>query len=109
RDLELHKIDKARATAVIQRSSQFLDTFWKLARKKSIPDRWLVRGDDLDQLESAIQESDAEVRLRVLRRMEPFMQAYPPYWYYVARTQQELGKLSDAAATYAHVEELGQG
>lgn len=109
RDMDLHKIEKSRVTSVVQRSSQFLDTFWKLARKKNIPDRWLVRGDDLDQLQTAMQEKDAEVRMRVLRRMEPFMEAYPPYWYYVGRTQQELGKLSEAIAMYSRLEELGTG
>ncbi|WP_437223755.1 tetratricopeptide repeat protein [Planctomicrobium sp. SH661] len=109
RDSELHKIEKTRVTTVVQRSSQFLDTFWKLARKKNIPDRWLVRGDDLDQLEIAMQEKDPEVRLRVLRRMEPFMEAYPPYWYYVGRTQQELGNLTEAIAMYSRLESLGVG
>jgi len=109
RNMDIHKIEKTRVTTVVQRSSQFLDTFWKLARKKNIPDRWLVRGDDLDQLETAMQEKDPEVRLRVLRRMEPFMEAYPPYWYYVGRTQQELGKLSDAIAMYSRLEGLGTG
>jgi len=109
RDMDLHKIEKTRVTTVVQRSSQFLDTFWKLARKKNIPDRWLVRGDDLDQLELAMQEKDAEIRLRVLRRMETFMEAYPPYWYYLGRTLQELGKLSDAVAMYTRLESLGTG
>ncbi|SFJ05852.1 tetratricopeptide repeat protein [Planctomicrobium piriforme] len=109
RDITIHKIEKDRVTAVVQRSNQFLDTFWKLARKKNIPDRWLVRGDDLDQLEVAMQERDGEVRLRILRRMEPFMEAYPPYWYYLARTQQELGKLTDAVDIYGRLEQLGSG
>lgn len=109
RDSDLLKIEKTRVNTVVQRSSQFLDTFWKLARKKNIPDRWLVRGDDLDQLETAMQERDPEVRLRVLRRMEPFMQAYPPYWYYLARTHQELGNLNEAIVMYERLEDLGTG
>lgn len=109
RDVTLHNIDKTRHTAVVQRSNQFLDTLWKMARKKQIPDRWLVRGDDLDQLESAMQEKDASIRLRVLRRMEPYMEAYPPYWYYVARTHQELGNLKEAIDIYQRLEQLGNG
>lgn len=109
RDVTIHNIDKARHLAVIQRSNTFLDTFWKMARKKEIPDRWLIRGDDLDQLEVATQERDAEVRLRILRRMEGYMEAYPPYWYYVAKTCQELGKLGDAVEIYNRLERLGQG
>lgn len=109
RDVDLLKIDKTRMTSVVQRSNQFLDTFWKMARKKQIPDRWLIRGDDLDQLDAAMQEENAEVRLRVLGRMEPFMQAYPPFWYYKARTQQELGQLTEALDVYRRLERLGRG
>ena len=86
-----------------------MDTFWKLAQKKKIPDKWLVRGNDLDALEVAMREPSPEVRLRVLKRMEDFMQCYPPYWYYTGRTQQEQGMLAEAVNTYQRLERLGQG
>ncbi|MEX0716954.1 MAG: hypothetical protein WD066_10215 [Planctomycetaceae bacterium] len=109
RDLDLWKIDRDRMTAVTEKSARFLDTFWKLARDQHIPDRWLVRDDDLDKLEEAAREPDPKVRLRVLERMQPFMECYPPYWYYLARTQQELGQLFAAAETYDHLADLGHG
>jgi tetratricopeptide (TPR) repeat protein len=109
RDLDLWKVDKTRMLDVVDKSSKFLDTFWKLAQKKNIPDRWLVRGDDLDKLEAALAESDFEVRLRVLQRMERFMECFPPYWYHVARTQQALGQLFAASATYEKLADLGDG
>jgi hypothetical protein len=100
RELDLWRIEKERMLAVVDKSSLFLDTFWKLARKRDIPDRWLVRGADLDGLAEAVREQRPEVRLRVLARMEQFMECFPPYYYYVARTQQELGRWADAADTY---------
>ncbi len=109
RDTELWKVDKERIQSVTKKSSDFLSTFWKLARLKNIPDRWLVRGDDLDSLEVAYCEPDPKVRLRVLQRMEPYMQAYPPYWYYLARTQQEMGELETASHTYRELVEIGEG
>lgn len=109
RDLDIWKIDRERMTAVTEKSSRFLDTFWKLARDQNIPDRWLIRDDDLDKLEEAVREPDPKVRLRVLERMQPFMECYPPYWYYLARTQQELGQLFAAAKTYDHLADLGHG
>jgi tetratricopeptide (TPR) repeat protein len=107
KDIDMLKVDRARMNAVVQKSSQFLDTFWRLAQKKQIPDRWLVRGDDIDALEKAVREPDPVVRQRVLRRMAGFMEAYPPYWYYLGRTQQELGELDDAMKTYDRLVELG--
>jgi len=109
RDIDNWDVEKARMIAVFEKSSQFLDTFWRLARKRTIPDRWLVRATDLDRLEAAMAEQDLEVRLRVLRRMERFMECYPPYWYYVGRTQQALGQLFAASRTYDRLVVLADG
>jgi len=109
RDLDLHRIEKERMNKLVEKSSKFLDVSWKMARDRQIPDRWLVRGDDLDQLETAWQEPDPTVRLRVLKRMEPFMECYPPYWYYVARTEQAMGQMADASQTYQRLAQIGRG
>jgi hypothetical protein len=109
RELDLHRVEKERLTKLVEKSAKFLDVSWKMARSKQIPDRWLVRGDDLDKLEEALHESDATVRQRVLKRMEPFMECYPPYWYYVARTYQSTGQLLIAADTYQRLSEIGRG
>ncbi len=108
-DKELLNVDRQQMTGVVRKSSEFLDTFWKLTQSKQIPDRWLVRGSDLDRLETAMREPNPEVRLRVMRRMQPFMEAYPPYWYYLARTHQALGQWATASDTYRQLAELGGG
>jgi tetratricopeptide (TPR) repeat protein len=108
-ELDIWQVDKKRMTSVVEKSSQFLDVSWKMARAKQIPDRWLVRSDDLDKLEQAQRESDPGVRLRVLKRMESFMECYPPYWYYVARTQQSMGQLFAASETYQKLVTIGNG
>jgi len=108
-ELDIWQVDKKRMSTVVDKSSQFLDVSWKMARAKKIPDRWLIRSDDLDKLEQAQRESDPGVRLRVLKRMEGFMECYPPYWYYVARTQQSMGQLFAANETYERLETIGTG
>jgi tetratricopeptide (TPR) repeat protein len=109
RDLDTWRVEKDRMKAVVGKSSLFLDTFWKLTNKRQIPDRWLIRNTDLDKLEQTVLEPDLQVRLRVLKRMEPFMECYPPYWYYTARTQQATGRLTEAADTYRKLAKLGDG
>lgn len=109
RELDVWKIDKDRMQAVVEKSTSFLDTFWKLAQKNHIPDKWLVRGDDLDALEEAVREPEPEKRLRILRRMEPFMECYPPYWYYVARALQMRGQAQEAGVIYDRVADLAFG
>ena len=109
REQKVWGIEKARIKSVVSKSSQFLDTFWKMTQTKNIPDNWLVRGDDLDNLDEALREEDLEVRLRVLKRMEKYMECYPPYWYYLGRTQQSLGQLFAAAQTYDTLANLAAG
>ncbi|GAB4135109.1 MAG: hypothetical protein Tsb009_01040 [Planctomycetaceae bacterium] len=109
RDLDLWQVEKTRIAAIADKSALLLDTFWKLARKRQIPDRWLIRPTDLEKLDAAMRETNPRVRLRVLKRMKPFMECYPPYWYYVGRTQQELGQLFAAAKTYEILEAMGAG
>ena len=109
REFDTWKVEKTRITAVVDKSSKFLDTFWKLTQSRNIPDRWLVRGNDLDDLTAAIEEPNLEKRLRILKRMEPFMECYPPYWYYLARTQQGLGDFAASSETYNNLANLGHG
>ena len=109
RELDRWKVEKSRIQAVVTKSSRFLDTFWKLAQEYEIPDRWLIRGTDIDQLMSATKERDLSKRLRILNRMKPYMECYPPYWYYLARTQQGLGKMIDASKTYTELDRVADG
>ncbi len=109
RDLDVFHVDQRRLMAFTEKSGQFLDTFWKLARDRKIPDRWLIRNQDLHNLEKAMQEHDPSIRLRVLKRMQDFMVCFPPYWYYVARTEQALGRLACAAEGYERLVKVGHG
>lgn len=109
REVQTWALERTRINGIVDRSSRFLDAAWKLSRRNKIPDRWLVRTDDLVRLQKTMHEPDHEVRLRVLNRMSRFMECYPPYWYYVARTQQQLGRLQEAAKTYRKLAELGDG
>lgn len=109
KDLDVWRVDKKRMETVVSKSTLFLDTFWKLAQEQNIPDEWLIRDDDLEALDKAMQEKDPRVRLRILKRMERFMSHYPPYWYYVARTQQAQGQLFAASHTYNQLASVGDG
>ena len=108
-DADIFHADQKRLMTVTEKTGQFLDTFWKLARDRKIPDRWLIRNQDLSRLDTAMQERDLTVRLRVLRRMRDFMECYPPYWYYLGRTHQALGQFNAAVTTYEKLVCLGQG
>ena len=109
RDAEAWKVDRHEYNSLMSRSATFLDSLWKLTRSNNIPDSWLVRDQDLDRLAAVLRESDSQRRLRMLRRQERFMTCYPPYWYYLAKTQQSLGRLDEAMGTYRRLTEIGSG
>ena len=109
KETDVWRVEKIRMKTVVSKSSTFLDTLWQMARKKQIPDSWLIRGSDLDRLEAALRVERPRQRLRVLKRMERFMTHFPPYWYYVARTQQQLGQLFAALKTYDCMTEIAAG
>ena len=106
---DIWKVEKIRMKTVVSKSSTFLDTLWQMARKKQLPDSWLVRGSDLDRLEVALRIPRPRQRRRVLKRMERFMTHYPPYWYYIGRTQQQLGQLFAAMKTYDRMTGIAAG
>ncbi|MGB0738758.1 MAG: tetratricopeptide repeat protein [Planctomycetaceae bacterium] len=108
-DAEHWKVERGQLQSVLNRSSTFLDSFWKLSRDNNIPDRWLLRSKDLDKLSENLSITDPETRLRALERQERFMQCYPPYWYYVARTQQKMGNTAAAEVTFRKLVEIGKG
>ena len=101
--------DQKRLMAFTEKSAQFLDTFWKLARDRKIPDRWLIRNQDSEQA----RRRDAGARLAgPFARAEAdagFHGVVPAVLVLPARTQQALGQLSTAAATYEKLVSLGQG
>lgn len=109
RDADQWKVEKSEFTDLMSRSSKFLDSFWKLSQKNKIPDEWLVRDQDLDQLNRILAEASPERRLRMMGRMERFMECYPPYWYYLAKTQQQMGLSKEALETYKRLTDIGTG
>lgn len=109
RDADQWKVEKGEFTNLMSRSSKFLDSFWKLSQKNNIPDEWLVRDQDLDQLNRILAEQNPAQRLRMMKRMERFMECYPPYWYYVGKTQQQMGMNKEALETYKRLTSIGSG
>jgi len=103
------KLEKGHLTSLTAKTTNFIETSWKLARDRKIPDEWLIRDRDIEQMYETLQEPDLETRLRILKRKEPFLQCFPPYYYYIGRLEQSLGKLQDAAETYRKLRDLEKG
>jgi hypothetical protein len=103
------KLEKSHLTSLTAKTANFIETSWKLAHDRKIPDEWLIRDRDIDQMYEALKEPNLETRLRILKRKESYLQCFPPYYYYIGRLEQSLGKLQDAAETYRKLRDLEQG
>ena len=103
------KLEKGHLSALVRKTTHFIETSWKLARDRKIPDKWLIRDRDLEKLEETLSEENLETRLRMLKRNESYYRCYPPYYYYVARIEQTLGRLEDAMETFRTLRELESG
>ncbi|MCH5375588.1 MAG: hypothetical protein JJ992_16580, partial [Planctomycetes bacterium] len=106
---ETWRIEKGHLTSLSRKTTDFIETSWKLARERKIPDEWLIRDRNIEQMYQSLAEPNLEKRLRILRRMESYLQCFPPYYYYVARLEQSLGNLQEAAETYRKLRDLEQG
>jgi hypothetical protein len=103
------KLEKSHLTSLTAKTTNFIETSWKLARERKIPDEWLIRDRDIELMYEALKEPDLETRLRILKRKESYLQCFPPYYYYIGRLEQSLGKLQDAAETYRKLRDLEKG
>ena len=111
-ELDIWLIDKKRMTSgVVEKSSPIpRHVSWKMAGPLQADSRPLAGSQRRSgQAKLAQRETDPGVRLRVLKRMEGFMECYPPYLYYVARTQQSMGQLFAATETYQKLVAIGDG
>ena len=72
-----------------------LDASWKLLRKYSLPDEYILKQDSLDYFYTAIEEQEPSIRLEMLERLQKDFVMYSPYWYYRADAAFKAGNNSE--------------
>ena len=79
-----------------------LNASWNLLRQYKLPDEYRLTQDSLNGFYKAVNESDPNKRLRMLRarNVERNFQMYPPYWFYRAKAAIELKDDDEAAKCY---------
>ena len=75
--------------------SQLLESTWSLLRQYNLPDASRLDRDNIKHFFQALQEPKADVRFRLLRRLEERFRDYPPYWVYRVRAARESGDAGD--------------
>lgn len=87
---------------------RLLNASWNLLRHYKLPDKYRLTQDSLDGFFKAVNETDPEKRLRMLkaRNVERNFQSYPPYWVYRAMTAQELKNDKEASECFDKFDEI---
>lgn len=72
-----------------------------------LPDEFRLVQKSMDDFYRAVEEPDtAARRLRMLKALEEDFKVYPPYWYYRARTAQEVNDSAEAEKCFGKFEEV---
>lgn len=87
---------------------RLLNASWNLLRQYKLPDEYRLTQDSLDGFFKAVNETDPEKRLRMLkaRNVERNFQSYPPYWVYRAMTAQALKNDKEASECFDKFDEI---
>ena len=96
----LWSLDKERRNLLNDLQKQLLAASWKLQRRYRLDDALRLSQQDLATFNDALADRDGERRLRRLERMGPRFVAYPPFWYILGKTAQDLGRDDEARAAY---------
>ena len=83
-----------------------LTSSWKLLRDHSIPDEDKLTEKVLENYYKGITNSDAEARLRIIKRQEQYFQAYPPYWIDRANAANEVANNEEVKKCYDKFDEV---
>ena len=96
-DDELWRLERENIEEMASLQRRLLDSSWTLLRKYSLPDEYLLSSQDLDALNMAVSEGDAERGLRMFKALEPDFKMYAPFWYYYSAAASRAGDMTQAA------------
>lgn len=86
--------------------TEFFSTEYVLYRRYNLPDRLNLKEMQLDQYIRVLQDDDPARRLERLDRLKEDFSAYPPFWYQIGLTAQELGRKDLALEYYKYFDQI---
>ncbi len=102
---KLYELDKDRIQKLNDLQKKLFSSSWKLVQKYSLPDRYRLTMEDIDEFIEAVKDADMERRYRRLTRLSDKFAEYPPFWYFVGHTALRCGKNDDARRAFRTYEE----
>ena len=108
-DEKMWKLEKNAIEQINDIQKNFLRSSWNVMKKREIPDKWRLTDIQLVEYVNTLKDEDIERRLRKLRRMSEYFNAYPPYWYYFAIAALDAAKKTDATEALLRFDKIHQG
>lgn len=94
-DSELWRLKREEIESCHQLQSKLLNSSWRLLRQYRLPDEYRLTESTLAKFFMAMETSDTSDRLKMLKIIERDFMAYPPYWFYRARTAFDTGDMNE--------------
>ena len=104
-DEKLWKLDTQTIQAIHEMRKSFLQVYWTLMKRYNIPENLRLTEEQLRNAVEVFKIEDVEKRYRQLERLQQDFQAFPPFWYKLAQTAQELGHLEETVNLYQKIEQ----
>ena len=104
-DEKLWKLDTQTIQAIHEMRKSFVQVYWTLMKRYNIPENLRLTEEQLRNAVEVFKIEDVEKRYRQLERLQQDFQAFPPFWYKLAQTAQELGHLEEAVNLYQKIEQ----
>lgn len=99
-DNEIWKLEREQENRLTNLRKQFLSHYWILMRRHGIPDDWRISEDQFSNYLDILKDHDNARKYRRLERIKGEFHAYPPFWYHLGRTAQQLDLLHEARSAY---------
>ena len=102
---KLYELDKDRIQKLNDLQKKLFSSSWKLVQKYSLPDRYRLTMEDIEEFIEAVKDTNMERRYRRLARLSDKFAEYPPFWYFLGHTALRCGKNDDAQRAFRSYEE----
>jgi tetratricopeptide (TPR) repeat protein len=103
------KINEQMLLTLNDQRKDFLNASWELIRRYEFPDIWRLTEEQIFDYIDILKDDQKDRKYRKLLRKTDEFQAYPPFWYYLGKTSQDIGKNDEALKYYQKFSEIQKG
>lgn len=109
KDQQEAQIDEQMLQRLNDQRKEFFNASWELIQRYEFPDKWRLTEEQIFNYIDILKDDHKGRRYRKLLRKIDEFQAYPPFWYYLGKTAQDIDKPEEALKYYTKFSETQKG